>query len=58
MKKIISVLLVVHCSLLIAKAQWIQQNSGTNQNLRDVEFINDKTGWAVGDGGVVPKDNK
>ncbi|MBK8549984.1 MAG: T9SS type A sorting domain-containing protein [Ignavibacteria bacterium] len=55
MKKIILVLLIVHCTLLIAEAQWIQQNSGTNQNLRDVEFINDKTGWAVGDGGVVLK---
>ncbi|MBK8549990.1 MAG: T9SS type A sorting domain-containing protein [Ignavibacteria bacterium] len=55
MKKIILVLLIVHCTLLIAKAQWIQQNSGTNQNLYDIEFINDKSGWAVGDAGVVIK---
>ncbi len=37
------------------QAQWIQQNSGTNQNLYDIEFINAKTGWAVGDAGVVIK---
>ena len=38
-----------------SEAQWIQQNSGTNQNLYDIEFINEKTGWAVGDVGVVIK---
>jgi len=55
MRKIVLILLIIHCSLLIAKAQWIQQNSGTNQNLYDIEFINEKTGWAVGDAGVVIK---
>ena len=55
MKKIILILLIVHCSLLIANAQWIAQNSGTDQNLYDIEFLNDKTGWAVGDAGVVIK---
>ena len=33
----------------------MQQNSGTNENLYDIEFINDQTGWAVGDAGVVIK---
>ncbi|MEO6696066.1 MAG: YCF48-related protein [Ignavibacteria bacterium] len=55
MKKIIIILLIIHCSLIISNAQWIQQNSGTNQNLYDIEFINEKTGWAVGDAGVVIK---
>ncbi len=36
-------------------AQWLPQNSGTNENLYDIEFINLKTGWAVGDAGVVLK---
>ncbi|MBV6479907.1 MAG: Ycf48-like protein [Ignavibacteria bacterium] len=39
----------------ISEAQWIAQNSGTNQNLYDIEFLNEKTGWAVGDAGVVIK---
>ena len=55
MKKIITVLIIIHSTFLVANAQWISQNSGTNQNLYDIEFINDKTGWAVGDAGVVIK---
>ena len=55
MKKIIIVLIIIHSRFLVAQAQWIAQNSGTNQNLYDIEFINDKTGWAVGDAGVVIK---
>ena len=55
MKKIITVLIIVHCFFQIAEGQWIAQNSGTDQNLYDIEFINDKTGWAVGDAGVVIK---
>ena len=55
MKKTILVLIILHCSLLIANAQWIAQNSGTNENLYDIEFLNEKTGWAVGDAGVVIK---
>lgn len=55
--KLIFFLFVAHCSLFFdhCKAQWIKQNSGTNQNLYDIEFINEKTGWAVGDAGVVIK---
>jgi len=55
MKKIILIILFIHCSINVIQAQWIQQNSGTNQNLYDIEFINAKTGWAVGDAGVVIK---
>jgi len=55
MKKIILIILFIQCSINVTHAQWIQQNSGTNQNLYDIEFINDKTGWAVGDAGVVVK---
>jgi len=52
---IILVILLILFSNLISEAQWIQQNSGTNQNLYDIEFLNEKTGWAVGDAGVVIK---
>ncbi|HRK00970.1 MAG TPA: YCF48-related protein [Saprospiraceae bacterium] len=55
MKKIVLILLITHCSFYIAKAQWIAQNSGTNENLYDIKFLNEKTGWAVGDAGVVIK---
>lgn len=36
-------------------AQWVEQFSGTTAHLYDVEFINQNTGWACGDGGVVIK---
>ncbi|HQY20214.1 MAG TPA: YCF48-related protein [Ignavibacteria bacterium] len=55
MKKIIILVFLYLFSVLNSEAQWIQQNSGTNQNLYDIEFINEKTGWAVGDAGVVIK---
>ena len=55
MKKIILIVFIIQTSIQFVEAQWIQQNSGTNQNLYDIEFINDKTGWAVGDAGVVIK---
>jgi photosystem II stability/assembly factor-like uncharacterized protein len=37
----------------ICFAQWYQQNSGTNKNLRDVVFLNATTGIAVGDSGLI-----
>jgi len=36
-------------------AQWIQQSSGVTSNLYDVKFLNEKTGWSLGDGGKVIK---
>ena len=59
MKKILmlSVLLIFNFSFFINNcfSQWIQQNSGTPVNLYDVEFINENTGWALGDAGIVIK---
>ncbi|HMS34857.1 MAG TPA: YCF48-related protein [Ignavibacteria bacterium] len=54
MKKLITILFL-HCLFSIAEAQWILQNSFTNDNLYDVEFYNRYTGWAVGDGGTILK---
>lgn len=55
MKKLILVFLIIHCSLLIAEAQWIEQFTGVTNTLRDIEFINKNTGWICGDGGLIMK---
>src|SRR4030095_15317126 len=55
MKKLILFSTMIQLVCSYSYAQWFAQNSGTNQNLYDIEFINDKTGWAVGDAGVVIK---
>ncbi len=55
MKKLFCFFILFNIISHQAVAQWIAQNSGTNQNLYDIEFLNDKTGWAVGDAGVVIK---
>lgn len=47
MKKIIQILLIIHCSLQIAEAQWIKQLSPSHF-ITDIEFINKYTGWACG----------
>jgi len=54
-KKIIYILFLLASTYQSSTAQWVQQNSGTNVNLYDIEFLNENTGWAVGDGGVVLK---
>ena len=57
MKKILFTLFIIHCSLLIANAQWYQQNSGTTSALYDVHFINQYTGWACGNGCILKTTN-
>jgi len=47
MKKLILILILFFCSSL--HAQWIWQNSGTENRILDVQFINSQTGWACGD---------
>src|SRR5690606_9382342 len=53
MKYLLLMIFFIYCSA--GYAQWISQTSGTNQNLYDIEFLNENTGWAVGDAGVVIK---
>jgi len=36
-------------------AQWVQQNSTTTKNLKEVKFVSESTGYIVGDDGVVLK---
>ena len=55
MKKLFCFFILISIISHQLDAQWIAQNSGTNQNLYDIEFLNDKTGWVVGDAGVVIK---
>lgn len=38
-----------------ANAQWISQNSNTNQDLNCVRFVNESTGLIVGNAGVIRK---
>jgi photosystem II stability/assembly factor-like uncharacterized protein len=57
MKKLLFILLIVHCSLLFVNAQWVTQNSGTTEHLFGVSFINTQTGWACGNGGIITTTN-
>ena len=34
-------------------ANWISQPTGIKKPFRDVDFVDDMTGWAVGDGGMI-----
>lgn len=55
MKKIILIVFIIQNSFQFVDAQWIQQSAFTNSNLYDIEFYNQYTGWAVGDGGTILK---
>ena len=55
MKKIISILIIIHFSFIIANAQWVQQTSGTTNQLLKVKFVNRYTGWTCGYNGIMIK---
>lgn len=55
MKKLFYILLAISLLHQCAGAQWVQQVSGTNTTLRDIESINQNTGWVCGDGGTIIK---
>lgn len=48
MKKQILILAVLLITFQLSYAQWLQQSSGTNKNIRSVFFIDPSNGWAVG----------
>ena len=48
MKKIILILFLFSNSFVYSQSGWIQQYSGTNNDLRSVTFLNSNTGTAVG----------
>jgi len=49
--------LVAANSLIIedCRCQWIQQYTGTSNNLYDIKFLNERTGWVVGASGTLLK---
>ncbi|MCB0722962.1 MAG: T9SS type A sorting domain-containing protein [Ignavibacteriae bacterium] len=51
--KLILILFIISSG--ICNAQWILQPSGTTNILRDVEMVNENTGWICGDGGIILK---
>ncbi|MEO8446216.1 MAG: hypothetical protein ABI528_01905 [bacterium] len=53
--KIFLFIFIFFLTICTTEAQWIQQNSGTNQNLYDIEFINEKTGWAAATEDILSK---
>jgi photosystem II stability/assembly factor-like uncharacterized protein len=57
MKKITFIvsLLIISQSVLLSQSGWFQQYSGTNHTLNSVYFLNDQTGYVVGEKGVVLK---
>ncbi|MEO8513525.1 MAG: T9SS type A sorting domain-containing protein [Ignavibacteria bacterium] len=48
-------LLFIFQSFLFAQSGWFQQSSGTNKKLNSGYFLNDNTGFAAGNGGVILK---
>lgn len=55
MKKPLFIFFIILTSIQSADAQWMNQNSGTNRTLYDIEFLNNKTGWVVGVNGTIRK---
>ncbi|MGV8018021.1 MAG: YCF48-related protein [Ignavibacteria bacterium] len=53
---LIFVFIAAH-SLIIedCRCQWIQQFTGTSNNLYDIKFLNERTGWVVGASGTLLK---
>lgn len=50
MKRITSICLILFAitNFCFSQSGWFNQYSNTTNNLRDVQFLNQKTGWAVG----------
>ncbi len=55
MNRIITTALFISCFSASSFSQWFEQNSGTTENLRNVFFIDENTGWVSGDDGVILK---
>jgi hypothetical protein len=55
MKKIIFIVLIVHCTLIIdnCSAQWIEQYSGTTKTLWSFHFFNINKGIVIGENGTL-----
>ncbi len=49
MKKLILTLLIIHCSLFIAEAQWFEQTLPVSGTINDIAFLNKDTGFVAMD---------
>ena len=56
MKRIIYILIIIHCSLLSLDAQWMSQFE-PGHPITDIEFINRYTGWACGNARIYKTTN-
>jgi photosystem II stability/assembly factor-like uncharacterized protein len=54
-KLILTLLILLFSSSSFSQSGWFQQQSGTNNHLVDVLFINSQTGWVVGVNGTILK---
>jgi photosystem II stability/assembly factor-like uncharacterized protein len=54
-KFILPVIILLLPVISFAQSGWYVQNSSTANNLNDIFFINQNTGWAVGDNGTIVK---
>ncbi|MBK8983340.1 MAG: hypothetical protein IPM38_13715 [Ignavibacteria bacterium] len=57
MKKLYLILFLYLISFINTEAQWFTQQSGTNNALYDIEFINDKIGFSCGEGVILKTTN-
>ena len=48
MKKFAILLMILLPICIQIKAQWLPQNSGTNNQLQMIQFVNEQVGWAKG----------
>jgi photosystem II stability/assembly factor-like uncharacterized protein len=55
MKKLTSILFIIHCSALFVNAQWVQQTNGVTTPLYNIQFVNLNTGWVTGSNSVILK---
>ena len=55
MKRNLLSTVLVSCAFSISNAQWFPQNSGITENIQSVQFVNDSTGFVVGDNGLILK---
>ena len=52
--RVLLMIVVLNCVVMnISFTQWVIQNSGTQQQLRSISFIDPFKGWAVGDSGII-----
>lgn len=52
-KKLLTILVIASVNLLFGQNNWHQQVSGVSYHLKDITFVDYKTGWAVGEYGTI-----